>query len=75
VTPEDFVTRKVGVLLNVTPTVGPDGYTINLDLPDPECDLDYVSEGKREVEVHVALSNSFGLGGQNACLVIGRFET
>ena len=48
--------------------------TINLDVPDPECDLDYVSEGRRQAEVRVALSNSFGLGGQNACLVIGRYE-
>ncbi len=48
--------------------------TINLETPDPACDLDYVPEGSREAEVRVALSNSFGLGGQNACLVIGRFE-
>lgn len=48
--------------------------TINLETPDPECDLDYVSEGARNVEVNVALSNSFGLGGHNACLVVGRFE-
>jgi len=48
--------------------------TINLETPDPECDLDYVAEGARQVEVRVALNNSFGLGGQNACLVVGRFE-
>ncbi|NOX62874.1 MAG: beta-ketoacyl-ACP synthase II [Chloroflexi bacterium] len=48
--------------------------TINLEHPDPECDLDYVPEGARETEVNVALSNSFGLGGQNACLVIGKFR-
>ncbi len=48
--------------------------TINLETPDPECDLDYVPEGARKADVHVALSNSFGLGGQNACLVVGRFE-
>ena len=48
--------------------------TINLDCPDPECDLDYVPEGARETDVRVALSNSFGLGGQNACLVLGRYE-
>ena len=48
--------------------------TVNLDRPDPECDLDYVSEGPRQVNVHVTLSNSFGLGGQNACLVLSRFE-
>ena len=44
--------------------------TINLDTPDPECDLDYVPNEAREAEVKVALSNSFGLGGQNACLVL-----
>jgi 3-oxoacyl-[acyl-carrier-protein] synthase II len=46
--------------------------TINLENPDPVCDLDYVSEGAREVEVKVALSNSFGFGGQNVCLVLGQ---
>ncbi|MBU0702686.1 MAG: beta-ketoacyl-ACP synthase II [Chloroflexi bacterium] len=48
--------------------------TLNLENPDPECDLDYVPEGARQANVQVALSNSFGLGGQNACLVIGRYE-
>ncbi len=48
--------------------------TINLETPDPECDLDYVPEGARRADVRVALSNSFGLGGQNACLVLGKFE-
>ena len=44
--------------------------TRNLQEPDPECDLDYVPEGPREFPVHVGLSNSFGFGGQNACLVL-----
>ena len=48
--------------------------TANLENPDPACDLDYVPEGARQTDVRVALSNSFGLGGQNACLVFGRFE-
>lgn len=48
--------------------------TANLDNPDPECDLDYVPEGPRKTDVRLTLSNSFGLGGQNACLVLGRFE-
>jgi 3-oxoacyl-[acyl-carrier-protein] synthase II len=48
--------------------------TINYETPDPECDLDYVPNIAREAQVDIALSNSFGLGGQNACIVIGRYE-
>ena len=48
--------------------------TINLRDPDPACDLDYVSEGAREVAVDVALSNSMGLGGHNGCLLVARCE-
>jgi 3-oxoacyl-[acyl-carrier-protein] synthase II len=47
--------------------------TINLENPDPECDLDYVPNVARQAQVNVALSNSFGLGGQNACLVMKKF--
>lgn len=43
--------------------------TINLGSPDPDCDLDYVSDGPREAKVRVGLSNSFGFGGQNASLI------
>ena len=45
--------------------------TINLDEPDPECDLNYVPNAARQAQVRRALNNSFGFGGQNACLVIG----
>jgi 3-oxoacyl-[acyl-carrier-protein] synthase II len=45
--------------------------TINLEAPDPECDLDYVPNRAREARVRRAISNSFGFGGHNCCLVIG----
>ncbi len=48
--------------------------TINLENPDPECDLDYIPHTAREVRVDVAMSNSFGFGGTNACLVFKRFK-
>ncbi|MCH8850958.1 MAG: beta-ketoacyl-[acyl-carrier-protein] synthase II, partial [Chloroflexi bacterium] len=48
--------------------------TINYEYPDPDCDLDYVPEGARKADVKVVLKNSFGFGGQNACLVFRRFE-
>jgi 3-oxoacyl-(acyl-carrier-protein) synthase len=48
--------------------------TINYKEPDPECDLDYVPNEARPADVRTTLSNSFGLGGQNACLVLRSFE-
>ena len=48
--------------------------TINLDNPDPECDLDYVPHEARRVEVNYALSNSFGFGGTNGALLFKRHE-
>ncbi len=49
--------------------------TINYDNPDPACDLDYVPNKPREMRVRRALSNSFGFGGHNACLVLGSFSS
>ena len=46
--------------------------TINYDTPDPECDLDYVPNEARRVQVDVALSNAMGLGGHNGCVLFGR---
>jgi 3-oxoacyl-[acyl-carrier-protein] synthase II len=47
--------------------------TINYTTPDPECDLDYVPNHSRKQQVHYVLSNSFGLGGQNACLILKEY--
>src|SRR3990170_6413391 len=48
--------------------------TINYETPDPECDLDYVPNQARPHRVDAVISNSFGMGGQNACLVLRRYE-
>ena len=48
--------------------------TINLEEPDPACDLDYAADGPREMEVPAVLSNSFGFGGHNVSLVLKRWE-
>jgi 3-oxoacyl-[acyl-carrier-protein] synthase II len=60
----------VAVMTLVNGVVPP---TINHDEPDPENDLDYVPRTAREADVKVALTNSFGFGGTNACLAVGRF--
>ncbi len=48
--------------------------TINYEEPDPECPLDYVTGGSEDLDINVAISNSFGFGGCNACLVVKKFE-
>ena len=48
--------------------------TINLDDPDPACDLDYAANAKRPMAIRYALSNSFGFGGTNGTLLLKRYE-
>jgi 3-oxoacyl-[acyl-carrier-protein] synthase II len=65
------VEAVVGVLTLRDQVIAP---TINYENPDPECDLDYVPLKARKAKVNVVLSNSFGLGGQNSCLVLKRYS-
>ena len=48
--------------------------TINLDHPDPACDLDYVPHKPRKKEINTAMSNTFGFGGVNAVLIVKKFS-
>ncbi len=66
------VTEMIVCLLTIRDKVIPP--TINLENPDPLCDLDYVPGQAREADVRVALNNSFGFGGQNVTLAVGEFE-
>ena len=64
---ETLVTAKTLATGIITPT-------INLDNPDPECDLDYVPHSARRADVRYALTNSFGFGGANASMVLRRWD-
>jgi 3-oxoacyl-[acyl-carrier-protein] synthase II len=64
----EFGISVMAVLEGVVPP------TINLDNPDPENDLDYVAHTAREVPVKIALTNSFGFGGTNGCLLVGKTD-
>jgi 3-oxoacyl-[acyl-carrier-protein] synthase II len=48
--------------------------TANFENPDPSCDLDYIPKASRKVDVRYALSNSFGFGGHNSCLLLGKYR-
>ena len=65
-------TELIACLLSIRDGIIPP--TINYEEPDPDCDLDYVPNQARPSEVDVALSNSFGFGGQNICLIAQRYE-
>ena len=65
-------TEAIYSLLTVTTGEAPP--TINQVTPDPECDLDSVPNVKRKVDTKVALSNSFGFGGHNVTVAVGRFR-
>jgi 3-oxoacyl-[acyl-carrier-protein] synthase II len=66
--PIEFILTLVGINRSI---ILP---TINYEFRDPKCDLDYVPNEARPQEHRIAISNSFGFGGQNACLCVGRFE-
>jgi 3-oxoacyl-(acyl-carrier-protein) synthase len=61
----------IGCVLSLRDQVVPP--TINYKVPDPECDLDYVTEGKRNLPLNTIMSNSFAFGGSNAVLIVGRY--
>lgn len=63
----------IGCVLSLHDQVVPP--TINYKVPDPECDLDYVTEGKRELPLKNIMSNSFAFGGSNAVLIVGKYES
>ncbi|MDP1799613.1 MAG: beta-ketoacyl-ACP synthase II [Planctomycetaceae bacterium] len=62
----EFVISVLSLMHQVAPP------TINIENPDPECDLDYVANQARPLKINKVLTNSFGFGGHNACLVLGR---
>jgi 3-oxoacyl-[acyl-carrier-protein] synthase II len=66
------VTEAIASLLTIRDGIIPP--TINYETPDPECDLDYVPNEARKARVNIVLSNSFGFGSTNGCLILGKFS-
>ena len=64
----EFVATVLSVKENIAPP------TMNQETPDPECDLDYVPNAARKMEINAAISNSFGFGGHNAVLAVKKFK-
>ena len=62
----------IGCILSLGDQIVPP--TINYKVPDPECDLDYVTEGSRKVRLENIMSNSFAFGGSNAVLIVGKYQ-
>jgi 3-oxoacyl-(acyl-carrier-protein) synthase len=60
----------IGCILALRDQVVPP--TINYRSPDPECDLDYITDGSRQHELHYIMSNSFAFGGSNGVLIVGK---
>ncbi len=66
------VAEAIASLLTIRDGIIPP--TINYETPDPECDLDYVPNKAKRAEVNIVLSNSFGFGSTNGCLILGKFS-
>jgi 3-oxoacyl-[acyl-carrier-protein] synthase II len=64
----EFVSTVISVHQGMIPP------TINYEEPDPDCPMDYVTKGAEYMDVEVGMSNSFGFGGGNACLVVKKFR-
>ena len=64
----ELIVSVLAVKNNIVPP------TINYEFPDPECDLNYTPNTPQEREVKCAVSNTFGFGGHNACILIRQFE-
>jgi 3-oxoacyl-[acyl-carrier-protein] synthase II len=64
----EFVSTAMSIRTGIIPP------TINYEEPDPECPLDYVIHGAERIDLQAALSNSFGFGGGNACLVLKKYR-
>ncbi len=64
--------ESIGAILTINNGIIPP--TIHYETPDPDCDLDYVPNVAREAEVNICLKDSFGLGGQNCCLVLKKYK-
>jgi 3-oxoacyl-[acyl-carrier-protein] synthase II len=63
----EFISTVMSIHTGILPS------TINYETPDPDCSLDYVTDGIESINLNAAMSNSFGFGGGNACLIVKKF--